>query len=216
MFPFEGLRPFLQRKKIFSLYFFLNFLVTKTLEPDWIRIQLKCWIRIRIRIHRCAVKVQGGTVSFSFFNYSSVLYPGFPFLLQEGAEAVPPHATPSCATRCPASRYRTTAASNNTRHPTPPAAAAAVSTSIPATTATARPTSAPACMSVIAISSAALHRLRNRRRWSSSTMRTVPMRGSTPTPIIIIIIGTITSGWAAVAPPFGIPFRCVRELPNDV
>jgi hypothetical protein len=33
---------------------FLQFLVIKTLDPDWnrirIRIHLKCWIRVRIRI----------------------------------------------------------------------------------------------------------------------------------------------------------------------
>ncbi len=39
-----------------SLFFFLQFLVIKTLDPDWIQIQIririhfKCWIQIRIRI----------------------------------------------------------------------------------------------------------------------------------------------------------------------
>ncbi len=34
----------------FLLYIFLQFLVIKTLDTDWIRIHLKCWIQICIRI----------------------------------------------------------------------------------------------------------------------------------------------------------------------
>ena len=32
-------------KKCLLYIFFLKFLVIKTLDPDWIRIHLKCWIQ---------------------------------------------------------------------------------------------------------------------------------------------------------------------------
>ncbi len=37
--------------KKFHLFFFLYFLVIKTLDPDWIRIHFKCWIRITTLLH---------------------------------------------------------------------------------------------------------------------------------------------------------------------
>jgi hypothetical protein len=41
-----------KRYKLISVVIFLQFLVIKTLDPDWIRIRidLKCWIRIQVRI----------------------------------------------------------------------------------------------------------------------------------------------------------------------
>ncbi len=39
-------------KKFSAVFFFHQFLAIKTLDPDWIRIHLKCWIRIQwIRNH---------------------------------------------------------------------------------------------------------------------------------------------------------------------